>query len=678
MTTYALSPLFNGWQGFDSSGRPLTAGTISVYLAGGTTPTPTWTTSAGSVTNSNPIVLNGGGYPPNEIWVVVGTGYKFVVSNASGSETRTYDNITVTDVFGTLADTSSAANGDALIGVKSTLTAGTARTQHDKNADVVSALDFMSSAQISDVRSRTGSIDVTQALINASAALAAGGTLHLPAGVYLINNPLGVAWTVNGNQSVIGDGSVQTTLKFSPGAAGSCLTVSNGASQAILQTVKGLGFYSADSTYTKVALDLYDTSSLVVDDIYVWGTGSGTPNAPYWSGNGASIGIRTHGREAASFSNLRLCADLPIYIDQNPNTVPNDGEDVDHWEFTNLYLSARYNSVSGSNYCITVKDGLGASNMMFNGYQAWVGGGGGIKMNDTRAAPTVVSRNIIFRNVRTEQIQDSAGWAFNLAFTVACQQVNFENIIMASMSKGINIYDNATAGGGALRIGLYDVTAATTAPSYNSLTVAGATSNSVIEMHNCFWQSGSILTLTNYVPTSIAAWNPTNYAGPSTATYAFTSTLPYSNWMVLGKNAAAASCPADTSEDILATITIKAGTMGPYGALRVRTQWSTTNNANVKTARIRLGGIGGTDFLAQPLTNFASTVNETVIQNRNSQASQYGPPAAMAGGFGQSAGTPITGAIDTSVDTTLVITGQKATNGDTLTLISYIVECAAG
>lgn len=143
---------------------------------------------------------------------------------------------------------------------------------------------------------------------------------------------------------------------------------------------------------------------------------------------------------------------------------------------------------------------------------------------------------------------------------------------------------------------------------------------------------------------------------------------------ILGASAVAVSGPADTSENILATITVPAGAMGLNGILRVRALWSHTNSANNKTLRIRLGGVGGTQFLAIVPTTTASAITDTTIQNRGAANSQVGSVAALVASFGTTSGALATGAIDTSVATTLVLTGQKASAGETITLESYLVE----
>lgn len=86
-----------GAQFFDNNGVPLVGGLLYVYTAGTTTPATTWTTSSGTVSNTNPVVLDAGGRTPNEIWVNGGVLYKFVLKNSSGVTIGTYDNIPAID-----------------------------------------------------------------------------------------------------------------------------------------------------------------------------------------------------------------------------------------------------------------------------------------------------------------------------------------------------------------------------------------------------------------------------------------------------------------------------------------------------------------------------------------------------------------------------------------------------
>ena len=126
----------------------------------------------------------------------------------------------------------------------------------------------------------------------------------------------------------------------------------------------------------------------------------------------------------------------------------------------------------------------------------------------------------------------------------------------------------------------------------------------------------------------------------------------------------------NTSEQFLATVSIPAGRLGPNGAIRVVTLWTLTNNANVKTPRIRLGGQAGTILWNPAMASFATFKGHAYIMNRGLQNSQVAGDAA----FGGTAGAVATAAIDTSAAQDLVISAQKATGTDTMTLEGYMVE----
>ena len=86
MTTVALSPVFNGQQFFDNTGKPLAGGKIFTYQAGSTSVLrSTFTTSAGNVENANPIILNSSGRAVNEIWLDVLATYNLVLTDSSGT-----------------------------------------------------------------------------------------------------------------------------------------------------------------------------------------------------------------------------------------------------------------------------------------------------------------------------------------------------------------------------------------------------------------------------------------------------------------------------------------------------------------------------------------------------------------------------------------------------------------
>lgn len=93
MASVLLSPYGIGQQFFDDNGVPLAGGLIYTYQAGSSTPLVTYTTNGGTVANANPIVLDAAGRVPQEIWMLTGFSYKFVLQNADAVLIQTLDNI---------------------------------------------------------------------------------------------------------------------------------------------------------------------------------------------------------------------------------------------------------------------------------------------------------------------------------------------------------------------------------------------------------------------------------------------------------------------------------------------------------------------------------------------------------------------------------------------------------
>jgi hypothetical protein len=87
-------------QFFTNTGAVLTGGKLYTYQAGTTTPQVTYTTSAGNVARTNPVVLDAAGRVPGsgEIWVLP-VSYKFVLRDANDVLIATYDNVFGANAF---------------------------------------------------------------------------------------------------------------------------------------------------------------------------------------------------------------------------------------------------------------------------------------------------------------------------------------------------------------------------------------------------------------------------------------------------------------------------------------------------------------------------------------------------------------------------------------------------
>jgi len=388
--------------------------------------------------------------------------------------------------------------GSALVGFVQSGSGAIARTMQDKARDIVSVKDFGATGDSS-----------TDDTTNFNAAIAAcklsGAALYVPDGTYKITSSL---TTITGQFTMYGDGPFKSRIQFAPTANDTLLELSNGASRAEHVVLRDFAMYSTDTTYTKIAMDVYDLSQCVFERLFIHGTGmaSGPGAGAGWSdGSATSIGIRTHGREATGLSDISIFADKPIVIAANPNTDADDGEDMDHWNWQNLYL------VGNGNPLISVDTGLGVNETVFGGYQAWVGGTVGCKINDTRAAPVVPSRGIEFFNVRREQGTSASDYVFDLTFTVPVQQITFDKVLMAAGTKGIKL-------DGFSRAVLDQVTAAMT--STDALTVANVTASSVLVFRGCIWQSGATVTTTGLTQIHSQAYRSASFSAPSDAVYA--------------------------------------------------------------------------------------------------------------------------------------------------------------
>jgi len=74
-----------GYQFFDANGAPLALGNLYYYVAGTTTPQDTYSDSAGTVTNTNPIVLDGSGRLDVDVYLGAASNYKEVLTSASST-----------------------------------------------------------------------------------------------------------------------------------------------------------------------------------------------------------------------------------------------------------------------------------------------------------------------------------------------------------------------------------------------------------------------------------------------------------------------------------------------------------------------------------------------------------------------------------------------------------------
>lgn len=139
----------------------------------------------------------------------------------------------------------------------------------------------------------------------------------------------------------------------------------------------------------------------------------------------------------------------------------------------------------------------------------------------------------------------------------------------------------------------------------------------------------------------------------------------------LARQTAKLSWTGDTAETILLTVNVPP--LGANSYMDLCSLWSYTNNANTKTLRIRLGGIGGTVLMQLAATTTASLTDiGRKILNRGATNSQV---SHVLNAFGStSSGAAATSAIETNAGTTLVFTVQLGNAADTASLEYAVVN----
>ena len=118
MTAVSLSPIWSNTRFVDALGNPIAGGQIATYFAGSFSEfQTTYSDSAGTVANANPIILDSGGLNPNQFWLVNGSSYNFVLYAADGTTVINSSN----NIIGLAGTGSSAAGTVTTVSINSPL-----------------------------------------------------------------------------------------------------------------------------------------------------------------------------------------------------------------------------------------------------------------------------------------------------------------------------------------------------------------------------------------------------------------------------------------------------------------------------------------------------------------------------------------------------------------------------
>lgn len=199
----------------DAAGGPLANGTLTTYLAGTTTPTPTWQDISQSVLNTNPIVLDARG--ECLIRLDPSLTYKFELKDSGGATIWTVDNI------------NGAAGNASQVAYTPEGTGAVTTTVQNKLRDIVSVMDYIPVAERAAILAGTSVYDCTAA-IQAAITFATptlpgnpwdlngsrGGFVYIPRGRWIISSTIFIpAWVTVG-----GAGRAATQIYWGTAAAG--------------------------------------------------------------------------------------------------------------------------------------------------------------------------------------------------------------------------------------------------------------------------------------------------------------------------------------------------------------------------------------------------------------------------------------------------------------------------
>lgn len=306
MSTPFIGGLF---QGLDASGNPLNGGLLYTYVAGTLTDQATYTTSARSVANANPVVLNSSGFPTSGgVWPDPTLTYRYVLKTSAGTTVYDVDNLSM-DASADLLNTSDTAKGDALIGVKLTETDSAARTQHAVNEEKIrTPADYSATFATAAATWNTNKT--------------AGGVLRIPAGTHSLTTGL----VFDGQRANIdGDGRQVSIISFQPASAAAAISYNNVSAGGMYQgRISRLGFTGGANTQDKTAIELVNTANIEVSDI---GIASGA-----WLGD--SIGLYTEGRQSLRFARSEIACARPVVFGVNSTytSLNTDHYVLDHLE----------------------------------------------------------------------------------------------------------------------------------------------------------------------------------------------------------------------------------------------------------------------------------------------------------------------------------------------------------
>jgi len=201
--------------GLDNNANPVSAGKLYTYLAGTTTPQPTYTDVNLTVANANPVVLDSAG---RATVFLSGTSYKFVLTDANNVPIWTQDNVQAVAPFSTNLDIEGIAGETILAGQVCYLSDGSGALTAGRwyLADADNAYSS-SRPQIAIVPDAIGSGESGTFRLQGAATKSNAQPDFVVGSTYYVSATAGqLSLTPGTNQRIVGQADSTTTLVISP------------------------------------------------------------------------------------------------------------------------------------------------------------------------------------------------------------------------------------------------------------------------------------------------------------------------------------------------------------------------------------------------------------------------------------------------------------------------------
>lgn len=159
--------------------------------------------------------------------------------------------------------------------------------------------------------------------------------------------------------------------------------------------------------------------------------------------------------------------------------------------------------------------------------------------------------------------------------------------------------------------------------------------------------------------------------------------VPVGGEVILAKSGTSASFTGAVAEQSIVNYTMPGGLMTPWSQLEIIVLWSFTNSANTKILRVRHssvgGGISGDAYFYFAGTTTTSVQNICAIRSNNSISTQKGWGIGTGGVSGLGALNASLSAFNRNLANAsdIVLTGQLANSGETITVEAYTITLRA-